>query len=146
MCGLADLYYGGEAVSVEQPQSFTCPLCGKMGFTELTLQEHVAAEHADASSEVVTAPYPTLARRLDALTHLVLSGLLSGLLLGFGVGQAQYKGNECWRVGVFRDGTRARLTHSLNLKQTPFLLQPIGLKWELHKQPLSRKIFHMTSV
>ncbi|KAM7284545.1 E3 ubiquitin-protein ligase KCMF1 isoform X3 [Ixodes scapularis] len=48
-----DLYYGGEAVSVEQPQSFTCPICGKMGFTEMTLQEHVAAEHTDASSEVV---------------------------------------------------------------------------------------------
>lgn len=48
-----DLYYGGEAVSVEQPQSFTCPICGKMGFTELTLQEHVTAEHTDASSEVV---------------------------------------------------------------------------------------------
>ncbi|CAN7990289.1 unnamed protein product [Ixodes hexagonus] len=48
-----DLYYGGEAVSVEQPQSFTCPICGKMGFTEVTLQEHVAAEHTDASSEVV---------------------------------------------------------------------------------------------
>lgn len=50
---LSDLYYGGEAVSVEQPQSFTCPICGKMGFTEMTLQEHVAAEHTDASSEVV---------------------------------------------------------------------------------------------
>ncbi|KAK8771327.1 hypothetical protein V5799_025429 [Amblyomma americanum] len=48
-----DLYYGGEAVSVEQPQSFTCPICGKMGFTELTLQEHASAEHTDASSEVV---------------------------------------------------------------------------------------------
>uniref|UniRef100_A0A023GCH6 RING-type E3 ubiquitin transferase n=1 Tax=Amblyomma triste TaxID=251400 RepID=A0A023GCH6_AMBTT len=48
-----DLYYGGEAVSVEQPQSFTCPICGKMGFTELTLQEHASADHTDASSEVV---------------------------------------------------------------------------------------------
>ncbi|KAL3183173.1 hypothetical protein MRX96_006940 [Rhipicephalus microplus] len=48
-----DLYYGGEAVSVEQPQSYTCPICGKMGFTELALQEHVIAEHMDATSEVV---------------------------------------------------------------------------------------------
>ncbi|XP_064466105.1 E3 ubiquitin-protein ligase KCMF1-like [Ornithodoros turicata] len=48
-----DLYYGGEAVSVEQPQSFTCPICGKMGFTEATLQEHVTSEHTDTSFEVV---------------------------------------------------------------------------------------------
>lgn len=48
-----DLYYGGEAVSVEQPQSFTCPLCGKVGFTEAALQEHVTSEHTDTSFEVV---------------------------------------------------------------------------------------------
>lgn len=48
-----DLYYGGEALSVEQPQSFTCPYCGKMGFTETTLQEHVTSEHAETSTEVV---------------------------------------------------------------------------------------------
>ncbi|XP_070540025.1 E3 ubiquitin-protein ligase KCMF1-like [Ptychodera flava] len=48
-----DLYYGGEAVSPEQPQSFTCPFCGKMGFTETTLQEHVTSEHSDLSLEVV---------------------------------------------------------------------------------------------
>ncbi|XP_049785482.1 E3 ubiquitin-protein ligase KCMF1-like isoform X1 [Schistocerca cancellata] len=48
-----DLYYGGEALSVEQPQAFTCPYCGKMGFTETTLQEHVASEHSETSFEVV---------------------------------------------------------------------------------------------
>ncbi|XP_064630186.1 E3 ubiquitin-protein ligase KCMF1-like [Lineus longissimus] len=48
-----DLYYGGEGLTPEQPQSFTCPYCGKMGFTEASLQEHVAAEHADSSVEVV---------------------------------------------------------------------------------------------
>lgn len=48
-----DLYYGGESLSVEQPQSFTCPFCGKMGFTEGTLQEHVTSEHSDTSFEVV---------------------------------------------------------------------------------------------
>ncbi|XP_009994984.1 PREDICTED: E3 ubiquitin-protein ligase KCMF1-like [Chaetura pelagica] len=48
-----DLYYGGEAFSVEQPQSFTCPYCGKMGYTETTLQEHVASEHAETSTEVI---------------------------------------------------------------------------------------------
>ena len=48
-----DMYYGGEAFSAEQPQAFTCPFCGKMGFTETTLQEHVTAEHPDTSIEVV---------------------------------------------------------------------------------------------
>lgn len=48
-----DLYYGGEALTVEQPQAFTCPYCGKMGFTETTLQEHVASEHSETSFEVV---------------------------------------------------------------------------------------------
>ncbi len=48
-----DIYYGGEAVSVEQPQAFTCPFCGRMGLTEATLQEHVTSEHADSSTEVV---------------------------------------------------------------------------------------------
>lgn len=38
----------------DQPQSFTCPYCGKMGFTESALQEHVASEHSDASIEVVS--------------------------------------------------------------------------------------------
>lgn len=54
-CGyLADLYYGGEAFSVEQPQAFTCPYCGRMGYTEISLQEHVAAEHTETSTEVVS--------------------------------------------------------------------------------------------
>lgn len=48
------LYYGGETIAnSDQPQSYTCPLCGRMGFTDGTLQEHVAAEHADTSLEVV---------------------------------------------------------------------------------------------
>ncbi len=50
----ADLYYGGEAFSVEQPQSFSCPYCGKMGYTETSLQEHVTSEHAETSTEVVS--------------------------------------------------------------------------------------------
>ncbi|KAL3863517.1 hypothetical protein ACJMK2_005271 [Sinanodonta woodiana] len=48
-----DIFYGGEALSPEQPQSFTCPYCSKMGFTEVSLQEHVTSEHMDASNEVV---------------------------------------------------------------------------------------------
>ena len=46
-----ELYYGGET-SVE-PQSFTCPYCGKLGFNETTLSEHVTIEHEDDTHEVV---------------------------------------------------------------------------------------------
>ena len=49
-----ELYYGGEAFTADQPQAFTCPYCGKMGFTESALQEHVTSEHSDASVEVVS--------------------------------------------------------------------------------------------
>lgn len=52
-----ELYYGGESVSVEQPQSITCPYCTRMGFTEATLQEHVAADHPDTTFEVVRFAY-----------------------------------------------------------------------------------------
>ncbi|KAF6216794.1 hypothetical protein GE061_001144 [Apolygus lucorum] len=48
-----DLYYGGEAMTGDQPQSFTCPFCGKLGFTEATLHDHVTSEHSDLSHEVV---------------------------------------------------------------------------------------------
>lgn len=48
-----ELYYGGEVLSAEQPQSFTCPYCNKMGLTDAALAEHVAAEHTDTSTEVV---------------------------------------------------------------------------------------------
>uniref|UniRef100_UPI003FA615C2 E3 ubiquitin-protein ligase KCMF1 n=1 Tax=Homo sapiens TaxID=9606 RepID=UPI003FA615C2 len=33
--------------------SFTCPYCGKMGYTETSLQEHVTSEHAETSTEVI---------------------------------------------------------------------------------------------
>ncbi|KAK7109687.1 E3 ubiquitin-protein ligase KCMF1-like isoform X3 [Littorina saxatilis] len=48
-----DMYYGGEALAAEQPQSFTCPYCCKMGYTEANLHEHVTAEHTDVSVEIV---------------------------------------------------------------------------------------------
>ncbi|KAF5296882.1 hypothetical protein FQR65_LT10148 [Abscondita terminalis] len=50
----SNLYYGGEALSnIEQPQAYTCPYCSRMGFTDSTLQEHVASDHAETSFEVV---------------------------------------------------------------------------------------------
>ncbi|KAJ3605923.1 hypothetical protein NHX12_027966 [Muraenolepis orangiensis] len=48
-----DLFYGGDNFSVEQPQSFSCPYCGKMGYTETSLQEHVTSDHPETSTEVI---------------------------------------------------------------------------------------------
>ena len=49
-----DLFYAGEAVQFDQPQSFTCPYCGKLGLTENQLHEHVTGEHLSSSAEVVS--------------------------------------------------------------------------------------------
>uniref|UniRef100_B3P1U7 RING-type E3 ubiquitin transferase n=1 Tax=Drosophila erecta TaxID=7220 RepID=B3P1U7_DROER len=48
-----ELYFGGEILTSDQPQSFTCPYCNKMGFSDATLLEHVSAEHTETSLEVV---------------------------------------------------------------------------------------------
>ncbi|XP_043656708.1 E3 ubiquitin-protein ligase Kcmf1 isoform X2 [Drosophila teissieri] len=48
-----ELYFGGEMLASDQPQSFTCPYCKKMGFSDATLLEHVSAEHTETSLEVV---------------------------------------------------------------------------------------------
>ena len=57
-----DLYYGESGSpggghhhgdSAYSAHAFTCPFCGKLGFTELTLVDHVASHHADATQEVV---------------------------------------------------------------------------------------------
>lgn len=51
---VSDFFYGGEALtSLELPQSYTCPYCSRMGFTDVTLQEHVSSDHVDTSFEVV---------------------------------------------------------------------------------------------
>lgn len=71
-----ELYYGGEALTnVEQPQSYVCPYCGRMGFTEATLLEHVTAEHFEPSFEVVSernkASNLSVSRRSNALSVCV---------------------------------------------------------------------------
>ena len=47
-----DLYYGSDGA--RHIQSFTCPLCGSMGFSVSSLRDHVLADHAfDAAREVL---------------------------------------------------------------------------------------------
>ncbi|NP_001191645.2 potassium channel modulatory factor [Aplysia californica] len=48
-----DIFYGGEALTAEQPQSYTCPHCSRMGFSESSLHDHVTADHSDTTTEVV---------------------------------------------------------------------------------------------
>lgn len=48
-----ELYYGGEVLQADQPQSFTCPYCKRMGLSDSALLEHVSAEHTDTGLEVV---------------------------------------------------------------------------------------------
>ncbi len=92
-----DLYYNGDA-QVE-PQSFACPYCGKLGYTEFTLCEHVTLEHEDDNYEVVCpicAAIPTgdpnhltedlanhlnLEHRNSRDTNITLSGIISFCLL-----------------------------------------------------------------
>ena len=50
-----DLFYSGESVSADHPQSLTCPLCGNLGYTETTLLEHVTNEHANSDNEESSA-------------------------------------------------------------------------------------------
>lgn len=74
-----ELFYSGESISSEQPQSLTCPLCGSLGFTESSLLEHVTNEHAnsdnDESSAGVVCPIcgvETNQITYDFATHLTM--------------------------------------------------------------------------
>ena len=46
----SELFYGGESHSVEQPQSYTCPLCGEVGLSENDLRDHVTRAHTDSAN------------------------------------------------------------------------------------------------
>lgn len=50
----SELFYSGEAASSGQVQAFTCPFCGNLGYSEVTLYEHVNQEHSDSTVEVVS--------------------------------------------------------------------------------------------
>lgn len=76
----SDLFYGGESHSLEQPQSYTCSLCGQIGLSEAQLKDHVTKQHNDTSAaqEVicpVCAAHPNGEPNHvtdDLLTHLTL--------------------------------------------------------------------------
>ncbi|KAH7639302.1 E3 ubiquitin-protein ligase KCMF1 isoform X2 [Dermatophagoides farinae] len=55
-----DLFFAGENLTNDQPYSFTCPICGRLGFTNATLYEHVNIIHSDNSIQVVCPICATL--------------------------------------------------------------------------------------
>jgi len=52
----SELFYGGESLQFDQPSSysFVCPHCGKLGFNESQLLEHVGTDHSSVTTEVVS--------------------------------------------------------------------------------------------
>jgi hypothetical protein len=49
-----DTFYGGESISSDTPQSFSCPYCGKLGYTETGLYDHVTSDHTETPYEVAS--------------------------------------------------------------------------------------------
>lgn len=93
-----ELYFGGETQVLETPQSFTCPLCGQIGFSETHLKDHVTKKHADSTvlQEVicpVCAAYPNGDPNHltdDLPTHLTVEHRaleISSLTIGAGLGR-----------------------------------------------------------
>lgn len=59
---ILELHYSGESHATQHPQSFTCPLCGKLGFSESQLHSHVNRQHSLSQGmhqEVVSSNYCT---------------------------------------------------------------------------------------
>lgn len=78
-----ELYYGGEVFSPEQAQSFTCPYCTRMGFSDASLLEHVSTDHTDPGQEVVC---PVCAASPGGEPNLVTEDLAGHLTLGHRTG------------------------------------------------------------
>ena len=53
-----ELFYGANILDFVEQSSFTCPYCGKLGFSETTLCEHISQNHANTShSNAATTNY-----------------------------------------------------------------------------------------
>ena len=65
MIFILELYFAGESLTNDLPHSYTCPFCGKLGFTESTLYEHVIVSHTDISAAVVSCILCSLSYVLD---------------------------------------------------------------------------------
>ncbi len=49
-----ELFYGSNIIDFVEQSSFTCPYCGKLGFSEATLCEHITVQHPSTSNTTAT--------------------------------------------------------------------------------------------
>lgn len=111
-----DLYYSGEAINSEQPQSLTCPFCGGLGYTEATLLDHVTAdhsspEHGDTAVGVVCPICGGDTNQLtfgDFATHLTMEHRTPRDLTD----QVAMRGSRGGRCHTRTGGARARRTQT----------------------------------
>ncbi|KAI7693134.1 E3 ubiquitin-protein ligase KCMF1 [Sarcoptes scabiei] len=73
-----NLFFGGESVPADQLFSFTCPICGRLGFTDSTLYDHVSISHIDSTLEVVC---PICATQPDGEPNQLTDDFLSHLAM-----------------------------------------------------------------
>nr|CAH8849858.1 unnamed protein product [Trichobilharzia regenti] len=52
-----DIFYCGEGSAKHCVQSFTCSVCGQLGFTESSLSNHVFSNHPNAGDSEVLCPF-----------------------------------------------------------------------------------------
>ncbi|KAK4471642.1 hypothetical protein MN116_005051 [Schistosoma mekongi] len=52
-----DIFYCGESTAKYCVQSFTCSVCGQLGFTESSLSSHVFSHHSNAIDSEVLCPF-----------------------------------------------------------------------------------------
>ncbi|CAH8534552.1 unnamed protein product [Heterobilharzia americana] len=52
-----DVFYCGESSTKQCVQSFTCSVCGQLGFTESSLSNHVFSHHPNAGNSEVLCPF-----------------------------------------------------------------------------------------
>ncbi|OQV25225.1 E3 ubiquitin-protein ligase KCMF1 [Hypsibius exemplaris] len=99
-----EIYYGGETILFDQGQSFTCPYCGEMGFSDMDLADHVGVKHPNSINDVICPICSTMQGgdpnhvTEDLLAHLSTdhqpnsNETSSGRSLGAGRGGRGYRG------------------------------------------------------
>lgn len=115
-----NLYYEGETVPTNhKAMSFTCPYCGKVGFSDAALEDHVGFEHADATFEVIC---PICASTAGGDANLMTDDLAKHLVLEHRGGprdlisflDTSLSGNNAAAVAAPATGSTSRRGYVLN--------------------------------
>lgn len=128
---LVEVSYG-VGTSTRQLQSFTCPYCRALGFSDASLLEHVTAEHSDSALEVIC---PVCAVTPSGEPNLVTDDLAEHLTLehhrGGGTFEFINEPSAIRHGGVRRisgraavGGVRTRRPNPANPNFSPSTLQP----------------------